>query len=354
MSIPTEPIGSVPRPQYLLDAMAQFAAGAIDQATLDARYDQATAETIERFEAVGSPVLTDGEQSKPSFATYPLSDPTAIGPDGVVIPFADGHTRQLPILIRSPFRYGTFAVSYLDKARTLTSRPVKQPVIAPSALSLLYPADGIAGYPREQFLADLADQSEADIRQCLDAGADSVQLDFTEGRLSIKLDPSKNLLRSFIELNNTVLDRFSADQRARIGVHTCPGGDQDSVHSLDVDYAELLPDLFTLHAGRFYIQLASETDRARVLGIIRDHSQDDQKIFIGVTDPINPRVETPDEVRDLVLQATEYLPVARLGTCDDCGFSPFADDVSTSRDIAFAKIAARVQGTRLAEAELGN
>ncbi|HYS38595.1 MAG TPA: cobalamin-independent methionine synthase II family protein [Pseudonocardiaceae bacterium] len=351
MTIPTEPIGSVPRPQYLLKAMSQFAAGALDQVALEAWQDQAVAETIERFVAVGSPVVTDGEQAKPSFATYPLSE-SALAPDGVVIPFADGHTRQLPRLTAGPFRYGTFAISYFDKARKLTDRPVKQAVIAPSALSLLYPQDGIAGYSQEQFLADLADQSESDIRQCLDAGADSVQLDFTEGRLSIKLDPSKSILRSFIELINSVLNRFSATERARIGVHTCPGGDQDSVHSLDVDYAELLPELFNLNAGRFYVQLASESDRPRVLALIRDNSRDDQRIFVGVTDPINPRVETPEQVRDRVLEAAEFLPADRLGTCDDCGFSPFADDVSTSRDTAFAKIAARVAGTRLAEAEL--
>jgi len=338
----------VPRPQYLLKAMSQYAAGALDQVALEAWQDQAVAETIERFEAVGSPVVTDGEQAKPSFATYPLSE-VALAPDGVVIPFADGHTRQLPRLTAGPFRYGTFAVSYLKKAGKLTGRPVKQAVIAPSALSLLYPQDGIAGYSQEQFLTDLAEQSEADIRQCLDAGADSVQLDFTEGRLSIKLDPSKGILRSFIELNNSVLGRFSPVDRSRIGVHTCPGGDQDSVHSLDVDYAELLPDLFTLNAGRFYIQLASESDRRRVLQIIRDNSRDDQRIFIGVIDPVDPRVETPEEVRDRVLEAAEYLPLDRLGTCDDCGFSPFADDVSTSRDTAFAKIAARVDGTRMAE-----
>jgi 5-methyltetrahydropteroyltriglutamate--homocysteine methyltransferase len=349
MTIPTEPIGSVPRPQYLLKAMSQFAAGSLDQVALEAWQDQAVAETIERFEAVGSPVVTDGEQAKPSFATYPLSEGLALAPDGVVIPFADGHTRQLPRLTAGPFRYGTFAVSYLEKARKLASRPVKQAVIAPSALSLLYPQDGIAGYSQEQFLADLAEQSEADIRQCLDAGADSVQLDFTEGRLSIKLDPSKGILRSFVELNNSVLGRFSPAERARIGVHTCPGGDQDSVHSLDVDYAELLPDLFNLNAGRFYIQLASESDRRRVLQIIRDNSRDDQRIFVGVIDPVDPRVETPEEVRDRVLEAAEYLPLDRLGTCDDCGFSPFADDVSTSRDTAFAKIAARVAGTRMAE-----
>ncbi len=244
-------------------------------------------------------------------------------------------------------------MSYLTKAKELASRPVKQPVIAPSALSLLYPADGIDGYPQEVFLTDLADESEKDIRQCLDAGAASVQLDFTEGRLSLKLDPSGGVLRQFIELNNMVLDRFSAAERSRLSVHTCPGGDQDSAHSLDIDYAGLLPELFTLHAGTFYLQLASEPDPARVLRIVQEHSRDDQKIFVGVIDPINPRIETPEEVRDRVLEAARYIPVERLGTCDDCGFSPFADDTSTSRDTAFAKIEARIEGTQLAAEKLG-
>jgi 5-methyltetrahydropteroyltriglutamate--homocysteine methyltransferase len=340
--MPTEPIGSIPRPKYLLE-------GNFD----DVLVDRALAETVERLAATGSPVLTDGEQSKPSFATYPLNGFDALAPDGAVIPFADGHTRRLPRLTGGPFRYGTFAVSYLKKAQSLTSLPVKQPVIAPSALSLLYPADGIDGYPQETFLSDLADEAEKDIRQCLDAGASSVQLDFTEGRLSLKLDPSGGVLRQFIELNNTVLDRFSAQERARIGVHTCPGGDQDSVHSLDIDYADLLPQLFSLHAGTFYLQLASESDPERVLRIVREHSRDDQRIFVGVTDPIDPRIETPEEVRDRVLLAANHIPVARLGTCDDCGFSPFADDTSTSRETAFAKIEARVRGTRLAAEQLG-
>ena len=122
-------------------------------------------------------------------------------------------------------------------------------MISASALSLLYPADGIDGYSRDAFIADLVDEAEADIRGCLDAGAHSVQIDFTEGRLSLKLDPSGGLLRSFIELNNAVLDRFGAEERSRIGVHSCPGGDHDSTHSADVDYAGFLPLLFDLHAG---------------------------------------------------------------------------------------------------------
>jgi 5-methyltetrahydropteroyltriglutamate--homocysteine methyltransferase len=353
MPLPTESIGSIPRPRYLVDGLGDLAAGKIDEEGLAALVDQASAETIARLAATGSPVLTDGEQGKPSFATYPLQGVDALAPDGAVIPFADGHTRQLPRLTGGPFRYGTFAVSYLNKAKQLTAKPVKQPVIAPSALSLLYPADGVDGYSRDEFLADLADEAEKDIRQCLDAGAASVQLDFTEGRLSLKLDPSGGVLRQFIELNNTVLDRFPKEERARLGVHTCPGGDQDSVHSLDIDYAGLLPALFRLHVGNFYLQLASEPDPERVLRVVSEHSQSGQRVFVGVIDPINPRVETPEEVRDRVLLAARHIPVNRLGTCDDCGFSPFADDTSTSREIAFAKIEARVQGTRVAAEILG-
>ncbi|MBW4717731.1 cobalamin-independent methionine synthase II family protein [Saccharothrix obliqua] len=353
MSLPTEPIGSIPRPAALLRAHEDHAAGRIGEEELAAATAEAVADTIRRFEETGSPVVTDGEQGKSSFLTYPVAGLADLAPDGVVVPFSDGHTRQLPRLTAGPFRYAAHAADQLRAARSLTSRPVKQPVIAPSALSLLYPADGIDGYPREQFVTDLLDEAEADIRSSLDGGAHVVQLDFTEARLSLKLDPSGGVLDELISVNNAVLDRFTAEERARIGVHTCPGGDWDATHSLDVDYAGLLPKLFALRAGNFYVQLAGEPDPDRVLALIAEHLPADARVFIGVTDPIDPAVETPEQVRDRVLAAARHLPVDRLGTCDDCGFSPFADDTSTSRETAFAKVAARVEGTALAAAQLG-
>jgi 5-methyltetrahydropteroyltriglutamate--homocysteine methyltransferase len=230
---------------------------------------------------------------------------------------------------------------------------LKQAVISASALSLLYPQDGLPQYPREEFLNDLTREVEHDIRDCLLAGAHCVQIDFTEGRLALKLDPSGSLLRTFVSLNNRVLEQFPLAERKRIGVHTCPGGDHDSTHSADVDYVRLLPLLLQLNVGQFYIQLASETDRRRVLGIAQTHLMPGQTLFVGVTDPICPRIETPEEVRDRVLEAAEFIPVEALGTSDDCGFSPFADDTSTSREIAFAKVRSRVEGTLLASRVLG-
>jgi 5-methyltetrahydropteroyltriglutamate--homocysteine methyltransferase len=299
-------------------------------------------------------VLTDGEQTKPSFATYPLSGLKNLASDGAVIPFADGHTRQLPRLIAGPFRYGVHAAEYLKAAKAYTPKPVKQAVIAASALSLLYPATGIPEYPREAFIADLINEAEGDIRGALDAGAASVQIDFTEGRLSLKLDPTGGLLRSFVDLNNQVLARFTLQERLRIGVHVCPGGDQDSTHSADVDYAGLLPTLFEMNVGRFYLQMASEPDKERVLRMVSQLIRPEHLIFIGVIDPIDRVIETPSLVRDRVIEAAFFIPRQQLGTTDDCGFAPFGDDVSTSRETAFAKIEARVAGTELAAKELGN
>jgi 5-methyltetrahydropteroyltriglutamate--homocysteine methyltransferase len=349
--IPTEPIGSLPRPAALIEAVEQ---GDSEDSRLDELYDAAIRDTIQRFEATGSPVITDGEQRKyHNFWTYCVHGLPNTAPDGFKIPFAAGHIRRMPRLTAGPFRYRRYADSYLDVAKRYAHLPIKQAVISPSALSLMYPVEGIPDYSRGEFIDDLLAEHEREIRRCFDKGAYKVQIDFTEGRLAMKVDPSGQLLHSFIDLNNLALSRFSREERQRIGVHTCPGGDRDSTHSADVDYAELLPSLFQLRAGNFYIALAGEADRARVLKIIRQYMQPEQRVFVGVIATIDPHVETAEEVRDRVLEAAEYIPVAQLGTTDDCGFSPFCDDTSTTRDTAFAKIRARVEGTALASKALG-
>jgi methionine synthase II (cobalamin-independent) len=379
MPIPTEPVGSLPRPAKLQAAIADYDAGKISHEQLTREQDAACRDSIERMEATGSPIVSDGEQRASSFATYPLTDTLAgtgladnLAGDGQYFAiFTDGHHRQLPRLTGGPFRYKTFAASYVEKAMEMASKPLKQAVIAPSMLALLYPLDGeVPGYPRERFLADLVDQCEQDIRKCFAAGAKRVSIDFTEGRLACRNDPrnpwtGRRMLGQFIELNNRVLDRFSAEERKDIGIHTCPGGDCDSTHSADVDYADLLPSMFKMNAGYFLIQLASEKDKERVYRLIGEHSREDangvaQVCFIGVINPQNPRVETPQEVRDDLVLASKHIPKERLGATDDCGFSPFSIDVKpkhgspdVARDIAFEKIRSRVEGTRMASDKLG-
>jgi methionine synthase II (cobalamin-independent) len=378
MHIPTEPVGSLPRPAKLQAAIAAYDAGKITKAQLTQEQDAACLDSIKRMEATGSPIVSDGEQRVSSFATYPLADTLAgtgladnLAGDGQYFAiFTDGHHRQLPRLTGGPFRYKTYAAEFVEKAKEMATKPLKQAVIAPSMLALLYPLDGeVNGYSREQFLGDLCDECEKDIRKAFNAGAARVSIDFTEGRLACRNDPrnpwtGRKMLASFIELNNRVIDRFSAEERKNIGIHTCPGGDCDSTHSADVDYADLLPSMFKMNAGYFLIQLASEKDKERVYKLIGEHSRKDangvpQVAFIGVINPQDPRVETPEEVCADLLLASKYIPKERLGATDDCGFSPFSIDVKpkhgspdVARDIAFQKIKSRIEGARMASEKL--
>jgi methionine synthase II (cobalamin-independent) len=185
----------------------------------------------------------------------------------------------------------------------------------------------------------------------------------------LKNDPrnpwtGRGLLEQFSELNNRVIDRFSPIEREDIGIDTCPGSDCDSTHSAEVDYAALLPRMFKMNIGYFLLQAASEKGKQRVDKLCGQYSRKNanrvpQVCFVGVIDPINPRVETPEEVSaDLVL-ASKHIPLERMGSTDDCGLSPFSIDAKprhgfsdAARDSAFEKITARVTGTKVASARL--
>ncbi len=378
--IPVENVGSLPRPTTLQNAYAAYDAGEISRDDLEQKQDAAAKESIERMEATGQPIVSDGEQRWSSFATYAITDTlagtgladTLAGDGGQYFAiFSDGHGRQLPRLAKGPFRYKTYAADTLAKSIGYATKPMKQAVIAPSMLALLYPLDDeIPDYSRDDFEADLVDECEKDIRQAFATGAKRVSVDFTEGRLATRADPrnpwtGRGLLPHFIELNNRVFARFTPEERANIGVHTCPGGDRDAVHSADVPYVNLLPEMFKMNAGYFLIQLASERDKEPVYELVGTHSREDadgvaQMCYIGVINPLNPRVESPEEVRDALVTAANYIPKERLAATDDCGFSPFSIDEKPNhgspdfaRDIAFQKITNRVEGARAAAEALG-
>ena len=379
MPIPTETVGSLPRPMKLQEAYQRLDDGEISFDELQAAQDEAAEDSIRRLEGTGERYVNDGEQRESSFATYPITDTLAgtgladnLAPEGQYFAiFDDGHHRQLPRLTGGPFRYKTYASEFVQKNKQLTSKPVKQAVISASMMMLLYPLDeDIPGYPREQFLDDVVDEVEKDIRQCFQAGAERVSIDFTEGRLANKNDSrnpwtGRDMLEDFIDLNNRVLERFTAEERRNIGIHTYPGGDMDSVHSREVPYEQLLNHMFELNAGYFLIQCASEDDKESVYRLVGENRRDDangvpQVCYMGVINPLTPDVETPEQVRDDLLTAAQHIPVERLGATDDCGFSPFSRDEKPkhgspdfARDTAMQKISNRIEGTRMASEELG-
>src|SRR3979409_961649 len=131
LTIPTEPIGSIPRPVDLIERVAR---GDSEDPAFAPLYEDAIRDTIELFEAARSPGVTHGAQRKHhNLAAYCVHGLPNMAPDGFQIPFSDGHTRRLPRLTRGPFRYRRYADSYPDVAMRSAHGPLQQAVIAPSA-----------------------------------------------------------------------------------------------------------------------------------------------------------------------------------------------------------------------------
>ena len=114
--------------------------------------------------------------------------------------------------------------------------------------------------------------------------------------------------------------------------------------------------MFAINAGYFLMQVASEKDKKYVYKLCGKYSREDangvaQICFVGVINPLCRRVETPQEVRDSLLLASKHIPRERLGSTDDCGFllsvwmKPKHGSPDIAREIAFKKIASRVEGT---------
>jgi hypothetical protein len=130
-------------------------------------------------------------------------------------------------------------------------------------------------------------------------------------------------------------------------------------------YNDLLPTMFEMNAGYFLIQLTSERDKDRVYKLIGKNLRADadgvvQIADIGIINPLNPRIESPEEVKNALVRAASFIPKEYLGATDDYGFSPFNIDEKPNhgspdyaREVAFQKIKNRVEGTRAAAEMLG-
>ncbi len=113
--LPSENIGSIPRPKYLIEAYKEFNSGNLSAAQLDELAKQASRETIKSLEDLGAEIVTDGEQQKfNSFAGYCTHCAPNIAPDGMRIDFSDGHFRHLPRLTSGPFKYQYTADQFLE------------------------------------------------------------------------------------------------------------------------------------------------------------------------------------------------------------------------------------------------
>ncbi len=351
--IPTTVVGSLPRPPELIEASKAYQENRSDanRRRLAAAAKTTLAENVRRQSAIdGLNEISDGEPWKRyGFALYPVQDAEEyfrFG-EGITISFEDGHHRRLPLLVKKP-SLREASVDHFKEASALTAgQLLKAAIISPSALSLAYQKD-VADYPKDAFVHDVLAYLETDAKNLLEAGASHVQVDVTELPIFFQL-AGKEGVRQVIDLNNELLERLP---RNKTQVHVCFGSDARAEHSKSVGYKDLWPALADFKADGLVLQFAGrrEGDLERIDGSVLSANT---TVYVGAIDVSNTTRESTAAVAGIAQTAARRLGVGHLGLTTNCGFSPFGDDPTMPREVAFAKLEALGAGALQASADLG-
>jgi 5-methyltetrahydropteroyltriglutamate--homocysteine methyltransferase len=339
--LPTTVVGSYPQPDWLLDREnlrnrlpPRVRAGEmwrIDPRFLEQAQDDATLLAIRDMERAGVDVITDGEIRRESYSNRLAN---ALGGIDVNNPGTaldrTGHPNPVPRIVGPIARSQPVELRDLEFLRANTSRATKMTLPGPFTMAQQAQNDYYAT-DRDAALA-YAEAVNAEIRALFAAGADVVQLD--EPYMAARPEKAH-------EFGVQALDRALAGVAGTTAVHLCFGY-AAIVHNRASEYAFLEPlaesavDQISIEAAQPKLDL-SVLDR---LG--------NKTVILGVLNLGDMHVESPETVAARIHAGLQHLPAERLVIAPDCGMKYLP------REVAFGKLQAMVEGTRLVRAELGD
>ncbi|UJF25120.1 hypothetical protein L0B52_02955 [Suttonella sp. R2A3] len=361
MSIKQTPVGSLPRSAELQAAYAAYADGQLAKSELDRLIEKEIKDVVQTYEQIdGNPIITSGEVEKPNFLTYfleqgfiKLGEPNPKDKKGFVIDFEGHHSREMAVLQKeqTPFKFAHYSDEWLPVLKKYSNKPFKATVISPSAVSLIY-VDEIEGYSKAQFTEDLVNECAKDIKKAIAAGASEVGLDMTEATYAQKVDSSGALLKQMVGLVNQVCDKLTPQELQAVTLHTCFGADNFTNHNYS-NYAEIYPVLLQSKIQNFHFPFASlgEREFESILHCIKEYIGN-KFVYLGFVSHLNKEIELPTRIAERIVLASDILGQVP-GVSECCGYSPFCNDLTTTREWAFEKIRARVAGAQLAAKKLG-
>ena len=374
--IRTTHVGSLPRTQDVVDLIfARENGAAYDQATFDATMTAASAATVGRQVASGVDIVSDGETSKISYATYVKDRYTGFSGDSPRNAPADlkafpGFLKRLaddggtPQYAR-PMCTGPVASKGQGELQTdianlkagMAEHGAKEGFMnaaSPGVISLFLQNDH---YPtREAYLAALADAMAEEYRTIVDAGLylqlDCPDLALSRHMLFADLSDAEflKIAASHVEALNHAL---SGIDPSRVRVHIC-WGNYEGPHVCDIDMAKVFPTLMSVNASQLLFE-TSNPRHAHEWTVFRDRAAEipEDKILVpGVIDSTTNFVEHPELVAERVTKFAQIVGADRLIAGSDCGFGTFAGFGTVDPDIAYAKLSALSEGTRLAAERL--
>jgi 5-methyltetrahydropteroyltriglutamate--homocysteine methyltransferase len=339
VDVRADTLGSLLRPQYLLDARA----AGLPPDELRAVEDLAVAEVIELQEEIGLPVVTDGEYRRRFFFSTVEELFDGIDPEGFVRHHRDRegvqHELRTPCPVARLTRTSTLAEYELRYTRALTDRFVKVTMPAPSVL-YLYWKEGVseAAYEsRDAYYEHLIELMNEDAKLLAAAGANVIQLDAPQyAYLQNFLPPGEDrnaALRRLVEWDSRVFD--GVDGSVRRALHICRGNDRSRFTGTE-PYDDFAAAIFP-HTAAQTLLLEYDDERSGGFAPLR-HARDDQVVVLGLVTTKRSDLESAEELKQRIDEAGRFLPLERLALSTQCGFASNAVGNDITWDAQRAKL----------------
>ncbi|MFV0243976.1 MAG: cobalamin-independent methionine synthase II family protein [Qingshengfaniella sp.] len=370
--IKTTHVGSLPRSQEVVDFIFARERGTpYDPAAFDAAMTRAVADTVGKQVAAGVDIVSDGETSKISYATYvkdrytgfdgdsPRNAPADLKkfPSFLKRLAGDGGTPQYarPMCVgevRSKGQ-GELGKDIANLKAAMATHGVARGFMnaaSPGVVSLFLQNDFYK--TREAYLAALADAMKAEYETIVAAGLD-LQLDCPDLALSRHMlfnDLSDAEFLRIAGAHVEALNHALADiPMERVRIHIC-WGNYEGPHICDIPMAKMFDTLMATKA-RYLLFETSNPRHGHEWTTFRDRKADipDDRILVpGVVDTTTNFVEHPELVAQRIGRFTDIVGAERVIAGSDCGFGTFAGFGAVDPDIAYAKLAALSEGAALA------
>jgi 5-methyltetrahydropteroyltriglutamate--homocysteine methyltransferase len=371
-SIAVTHVGSLPRSQKVVDFIfARERGEPYDAAAFDAAMSEAVDETVRRQVETGVDIVSDGETSKISYATYVKDRYTGFSGDSPRNPPAD--LKMFPSFMQRLSREGgtpTYSrpmctgevksrgQGELRKDIANLKAAMKKHgaergfmnAASPGVISLFLQNAHYAS--REKYLAALADAMRDEYKTISDAGLD-LQVDCPDLALSRHMlftDLSDEEFVKVAEMHVEALNHaLAAVPQEKTRVHIC-WGNYEGPHVCDIDMAKVLKTFMKVKA-RFMLFESSNPRHGHEWAAFRDRRKDvpDDRILVpGVVDTTTNFVEHPELVAQRLERFTAIFGKDRIMAGSDCGFGTFAGFGAVDPEICYAKLKALRDGAKLA------
>jgi 5-methyltetrahydropteroyltriglutamate--homocysteine methyltransferase len=339
----SEGIGSLLRPQYLLDARQQLERGEIAAPAFKRIEDRAVDESLALQEAAGLDVVTDGEQRRYAFFGHLVDAFDGFDKfGGWAIPFRDAAgaevTLKRPVVVDKLRWRRHMAAEEFTYLRARTNRPVKVTLVSAQQAAAYYDPDkSRAAYPtRDAYLADLVDFTRGEIQELRRLGCEYIQIDAPQyaALLDEKIrsgyrqrgsDPDR-MLDACIELDNAIIDGHAG---VTFGIHICRGNYQSMFYASG-GYDRIAEQVF--RRSRFHRFLLEYDDaRSGTFGPLA-FVPDDRVVVLGLVSTKIAPLETVAALRTRIAEASRVVPLERLAISPQCGFASTSEGNRVSSD----------------------